>query len=239
MPDPMTLTGCRIVQPEAIERESFAMIEQELRDRLPPDHPRHPDHLSRTERSVLYRVIHTSADFDYVDNLWLSDGVLPASLQILRARPVIVTDTGMAAAGVNKDSLQKLGGEIHCYIADTDVADLARDKGVTRAAVCMDKSLAIAGQGRSLIYAIGNAPTALIQLHELIRSGRLVPDLIIAVPVGFVNVVEAKELIRRLSVPSIIARGRKGGSNVAAAICNALMREALLSQASPSPSIRG
>jgi len=216
----------RTIQPEAIEAERFAIIEHELRQRLPADHPRHPDHLSRRERAVLFRVIHTSADFDYVENLWLSEGVLDMSCQMLAARPIIVSDTNMAAAGINKTRLLHGGGEVLCLMNDPDVALAARKMGVTRAMICMDRSLELAGQGRPLIYAIGNAPTALLRLAELVRTGRLQPDLIIAAPVGFVNILEAKDQIRQLGMPAIITLGRKGGSHIAAAIVNALVREA-------------
>ncbi len=220
-------TVSRTMQPDAIEAASFAIIDRELRQRLTPDHPRHPDNLSGTERALLYRMIHTSADFAYADSLWLSVGVLDHSLCLLRERPVIVTDTGMAAAGINKAKLQLLGGEVHCYISDPEVAEAARSHGLTRASVSMDQSLKLAGTGRPIIYAIGNAPTALLRLHELITAGRLQPDLIIGVPVGFVHVVEAKEMIRQLAVPAILTRGRKGGSAIAAAIVNALMAAAI------------
>ena len=127
----------------------------------------------------------------------------------------------MALSGINKRSLHGLGCEAYCFMSDADVAEEARMRGVTRAMVSMEKACRLDGD---LIFAVGNAPTALIQLDELIRAGKLLPKLIIGVPVGFVNVVEAKELIMAQErVPYIVAKGRKGGSNVAAAICNALL----------------
>ena len=123
-------------------------------------------------------------------------------------------------SGINKRTLAKFGGEVYNFMADEDVARIARENGTTRAVACMDKAAQI---DRPLIFAIGNAPTALIRLYELIRDGKIAPKLIIGVPVGFVNVVFAKELIMQTDIPCIVARGRKGGSNVAAAICNGIL----------------
>lgn len=220
----------RIIEPGAIERESFAIIEFELRACLAPDHRFHPDRINQFERALLYRMIHTSADFDYTDNLIISTGLADSYQEIIAAKPLIVTDTNMAAAGINKTKLGRLGGEVHCYIADDDVAETAAQSGTTRAAASMDKSLLLQKSGRPLIYAIGNAPTALIRLHQLIQQGKLQAALIIAAPVGFVNVIESKSLISELELPSIIAAGRKGGSNIAAAVCNALIYQALSSE---------
>jgi precorrin-8X/cobalt-precorrin-8 methylmutase len=140
--------------------------------------------------------------------------------EALRSGAWIVTDTTMALSGINKKSLQKAGGEAHCFIGDEDVAEEAKRLGVTRASVCVDKASRL---NRPVIYVVGNAPTALIRLYELIQQGTFRPELIIGVPVGFVNVVQSKELIMQTDVPYIVARGRKGGSNVAASICNALL----------------
>ena len=134
----------------------------------------------------------------------------------------IVTDTNMALAGVNKKELAKYGGEAHCFMAEEEVAKIAKERGVTRATVSMEKAAQIE---KPVIFAIGNAPTALIELYEMIQSGSYRPAFIIGVPVGFVNVEAAKDLILKTDVPYIINRGRKGGSNVAAAICNALLYE--------------
>lgn len=170
--------------------------------------------------AVVKRVIHTSADFDYVENLIFSEGAVKKGMTALKNGCDIVTDTQMAKAGINKTILGKLGGEVHCFMADEDVAAEAKQRGVTRAVVSMEKAAALA---KPCIFAIGNAPTALIRLDEMIKRGELNPALIIGVPVGFVNVVESKELILASDIPHIVARGRKGGSNVAAAICNALL----------------
>ena len=138
----------------------------------------------------------------------------------LRAGCHIVTDTQMAKAGINKTILARLGGEVHCFMSDPDVAAEAKERGITRAIVSMERAAQLSAP---CIFAIGNAPTALISRHSLMEAGKLNPALIIGVPVGFVNVVESKELIIASPVPHIVARGRKGGSNVAAAICNAML----------------
>lgn len=195
--------------PGEIEKRSFAIIEEELGRELDP-----------VQKPIIKRVIHTTADFSYADTLFFSEGAVEEGLNALRSGVSIVTDTNMGKAGINKKKLGQLGGSVHCFMADEDVAEKASRLGITRAAVSMEKA---AEMQEDFIFAIGNAPTALIRLYELIKEGRIHPRLIIGVPVGFVNVVEAKELILTASVPVIVARGRKGGSNVAAAICNALL----------------
>lgn len=200
------------VLPMDIEKRSFEIISEELEEKgivLPEDYA-----------PIIKRVIHTAADFEYADTLVFSENVLQKALNAIRNGACIVTDTQMAKAGINKKVLQKFGGEVYNFMADEDVAKIAREKGSTRSAVCMDKAAELE---KPLIFAIGNAPTALVRLYELIIEGKLKPELIIGVPVGFVNVVQSKELIMQTDVPYIIARGRKGGSNVAAAICNALL----------------
>lgn len=126
----------------------------------------------------------------------------------------------MAMSGINKKALTQFGGKVYNFMSDDDVARIAKENGTTRATACMDKAAKL---DQPLIFAIGNAPTALVRLYELIQEGQIKPELIIGVPVGFVNVVQSKELIMKTDIPYIIARGRKGGSNVAAAICNALL----------------
>lgn len=195
--------------PAEIEHRSFEIIEEELGRELDP-----------VQKPIIKRVIHTTADFSYADTLCFSDGAVEAGLAALREGCDIVTDTNMGKSGINKTRLARYGGEVHCFMADEDVAKEAKSRSITRAVVSMEKSVTL---GKDMIYAIGNAPTALIRLYELIAEGRIHPKLIIGVPVGFVNVVEAKELIMTADVPYIVARGRKGGSNVAAAICNALL----------------
>ncbi|MEA4897567.1 MAG: precorrin-8X methylmutase [Christensenellaceae bacterium] len=197
------------VLPEQIERRSFEIIEGEL-----------PHPLDPALAPIIKRVIHTTADFDYADSLYFSESAVPLALAALKAGAPIVTDTNMVRAGINKPALERLGGEAYCFMQDADVAAAARRNGTTRAAASMDKAATL---DISTIFAIGNAPTALARLCELIGEGRIRPALIIGVPVGFVNVVQAKERIMQTAVPCIVARGRKGGSNVAAAIVNALM----------------
>ena len=201
------------IKPMDIEKRSFAIITELLGDtQLDPEN-----------ELVIKRVIHTTADFDYVENLVFSPHAVGKGIAALREGCDIVTDTQMAKAGINKTILGRLGGEVHCFMSDPDVAAEAKERGVTRAIVSMERAAQLS---KPCVFAIGNAPTALISLHELMEAGKLDPALIIGVPVGFVNVVESKELFLDSPVPHIIARGRKGGSNVAAAICNALLYSA-------------
>ena len=202
------------VKPADIEARSFEIISAELAEAgkvLDPEN-----------ELVVKRVIHTSADFEYADTLMFSEHATALGIEALKGGCSIVTDTKMAASGINKRVLGKFGGEVHNFISDPDVAAEAKERGLTRSAVCMERAAAL---GKPLIYAVGNAPTALVRLYEMLQAGEMAcpPALIIGVPVGFVNVVESKELICELDVPHIVARGRKGGSNVAAAICNALL----------------
>ena len=205
------------MKPMDIEKRSFAIITELLGDRR----------LNPENELVIKRVIHTTADFDYVDNLAFSGHAVQKAIAALRAGCDIVTDTQMAKAGINKTILASLGGEVHCFMSDADVAAEAKERGVTRAFVSMERAAALP---KPCIFAIGNAPTALFSLEELMEAGKLRPALIIGVPVGFVNVVESKEVLfaacERYGVPAIAAMGRKGGSNVAAAICNALIYSA-------------
>lgn len=200
--------------PDEIEKKSFEIIAEEFKKRgitLPAE-----------QEMVTKRVIHTSADFDYANTLEYSKDAVLIAKELLKNGADIVTDTNMALSGINKNALAKLGGQAHCFMADNDVARIAKERGITRAAASMEKA---AGIEKTVVFAVGNAPTALIRLYEMIQDGSFRPAFIIGVPVGFVNVVAAKELIMQTGVPYIINRGRKGGSNVAAAICNALLYE--------------
>lgn len=201
------------LSPSEIERRSMDIIESELGD---------ISRFSAGERLVVKRVIHATADFDYADNLRFSENAAAIGLDALKSGAVIVTDTNMALSGISKPALKALGCQAVCFMADEDVAAQAKSSGMTRAAVSVDKAAELFGRG-NVIFVAGNAPTALIRIHELIREGKISPSLIIGVPVGFVNVVQSKELIMSGSTPYIIAAGRKGGSTVAAAICNALL----------------
>jgi len=204
------LDGIEIVKPADIEKRSFEILTEILGDRVfPPEH-----------EPIVKRVIHTTADFEYADTLKISDDAVKSAIGAIKSGCNIVTDTRMAAAGINKKSLARFGGEVKCFIDDEEVAEKAKSMGVTRASVCMDKS---AGDCKNGIFAIGNAPTALLRLYELVKEGLLSPALVVGVPVGFVNVVESKELFKTAGVPFIISEGRKGGSNVAAAIINAIL----------------
>ena len=198
------------VLPREIEARSFEIITQELGDTP----------LIPGTELIVKRCIHTSADFDYVKNLRFSEGVVEKALKAIQNGASIVTDTQMARAGINKKALARYGGEVYCFMSDEDVARKAKENGTTRATASMDKAASL---GIPLIFAIGNAPTALVRLYELIAEKKLSPELIIGVPVGFVNVVASKELIMETETPYIVAAGRKGGSNIAACICNALL----------------
>ena len=198
------------VKPMDIEKRSFEIITEELGDKK----------LLPGTELIAKRCIHTSADFDYVDNLCFSPDAVEKALEAIKEGACIVTDTQMAKSGINKRALARYGGEVFCFMSDEDVAEAARKNGTTRAVASMDKAAAM---DRKMIFAIGNAPTALVRLYELIGNGTLDPELIIGVPVGFVNVVQSKELIMGAGVPYIVARGRKGGSNIAACIVNALL----------------
>lgn len=208
------MSNWRELAPADIERRSFEIITQELGETS----------FSPEELLVLKRVIHTTADFEYANTLYFSQKAFELGIKSLTNGAHILTDTNMAKAGVNKSALYKLGGEVHCFMADDKVAQKAKSQGITRAAVSMERAAELP---QPLIIAVGNAPTALLRLDELIHEGKIVPSLIIAAPVGFVNVVESKQVIEDGNIPCIVARGRRGGSTVAAAICNALLYEAV------------
>ena len=198
-----------IHDPDEIERRSMEIIESELSVPIPPEN-----------KAVVKRVIHCTADFDYARNLMFSEGAVEKALSTLKGGCKIVTDTQMAKSGINKTAAGKLGCEVLCFMSDPDVAEIAKKRGCTRAVASMEKASRLGGP---LVFAIGNAPTALLRIREMMDEGTLRPELVIGVPVGFVNVVESKEAIMETNVPYIVAKGRKGGSNVAAAIVNALM----------------
>ena len=201
-----------ICKPEEIEGKSFEIIGKELEERgivLPKD-----------QELVTKRVIHTTADFDYTDTLVYSEHAVETAKKLILNGADIVTDTNMALSGINKKILARYGGTAHCFMADETVAKIAKERQVTRATVSMEFAASL---NKPLIFAVGNAPTALVKLYEMIQDKQFKPAFIIGVPVGFVNVEVAKELILTTEVPYIVNRGRKGGSNVAAAICNAIL----------------
>ena len=204
--------------PADIERTSLSIITQELAalGLTPPP---------ETE-AVVKRVIHTTADFDYARNLRFTPGAVAAGIAALQAGTPIITDTNMARSGISQTALTRLGSTALCYMADPEVANLAAETGTTRAVASMHRA---AQEHPGAILAVGNAPTALLAIAEQIEAG-LRPALVIGVPVGFVNVVESKETLLAAceahGVPAIVALGRKGGSTVAAAVCNALVYSA-------------
>ena len=201
------------VLPEDIEKRSFEIITEEL--------AAEGRELPAESRHVYLRVIHATADFGYFDTLTFAHDALHAADSVFAPGGVIVTDTTMALSGINKQALSAKGMEAHCFIADADVREAAAKEGTTRAHAAVEKAFRLYGD-RALIFAAGNAPTALKAIAEAMDAGKK-PAMVIGVPVGFVNVEQSKELLLRYEVPAIVNRGRKGGSNVAAAICNALL----------------
>lgn len=204
------------VRPGDIEARSFEIIAAELSEKGIV--------LDEEKDLIIRRAIHTSADFDYAHTLVFSDDAVRIAKDLIRSGADIVTDTNMALTGINKKKLASFGGSARCYMADVDIAEEAKRREITRASVSMEHAAEDAkASGKKTIFAIGNAPTALITLRELYDRGIYTPDFIIGVPVGFVNVTESKELILETDIPHIVNRGRKGGSNVAAALVNALL----------------
>ncbi len=201
-----------VMLPQEIEKRSFEIITEELLQK--------GIELPEEEAGVTKRVIHTTADFEYATTMRFSKDAIKVARELIRNGADIVTDTNMAKAGINKAKLADYGGTVHCFMADEDVAKEAKERMVTRATVSMERAATIK---KPVIFALGNAPTALISLYEMMERREFIPEFIIGVPVGFVNVEAAKELFLSSEIPYIINQGRKGGSNVAAAICNALL----------------
>ena len=200
------------VSPAEIESESFRIISEELN--------KNNIVLNEKEAPIIKRVIHTTADFSFADTLEFSPGAVDIARELIMNAATIVTDTNMTLAGINKKRLERFGVRVKCFMSDDDVAREAKERNITRAAVSVERASLISGP---VIYSVGNAPTALIELDELIKKKQMTPAFIIGVPVGFVNVEYSKELFRGSSIPHIINYGRKGGSNVAAAIINAIV----------------
>ena len=202
------------MRPEEIETESFRIIDGEV-----GPHPWPP-----AEWPVVRRIIHTSADFDYARSLFFTTDAVACGIAALKAGRGIVTDTNMAMAGISKDRLKRFHVGASCFVADTGVARQAREEGITRSILAMRKGAAEPNNG---IFVIGNAPTALFELLRLVREEDFRPCLVVALPVGFVGAAESKERLihegEELGIPFITNRGRKGGSNVAAAVVNALL----------------
>ena len=197
--------------PSEREKISYEIITEELGSTV----------LDKENEAVIKRVIHSSADFEYAYMLKFSEHAVEKATEAIKNGACIVTDSPMIKAGIQRNLLEQYGGEVYCFIADEEVAAAAKINGTTRAEAAMDKA---AHLGRDVIFAIGNEPMALVRIYELIKEGKIAPKLVIGVPVGFVNVMEAKSMIMESDVPYIISKGRKGGSTVAAAICNALVQ---------------
>ena len=202
------------LRPEEIEAESFRIIDAEV--------GAHP--WSSAEWPVVRRVIHTSADFDYARSMFFSANAVAKGMDALRHGRGIVTDTTMALSGIAKYRLERFGIRSACFVADGDVAAAAHEAGVTRSIMAMRKAAADPANG---VFVIGNAPTALFELLRLVREETFRPNLIIGLPVGFVGAAESKDRLifeaSEMGMPFITNRGRKGGSNVAAAVVNALL----------------
>ncbi|MDY2960232.1 MAG: precorrin-8X methylmutase [Hornefia sp.] len=197
------------IKPGEIEARSFEIIGEILGDKKTDERYEH----------IIKRCIHTSADFEYADSMWFSDGVVDAIAEAIKKGATIVTDTKMAQSGINKKRIESYGGKVVCFIADEDVAKEAEERGLTRSYISMEKASKLDGP---VIFAVGNAPTALLSIVSLVKEGKLNPVGVIGVPVGFVNVVESKETLIESGIPCIVAKGRKGGSNIAACIVNAI-----------------
>ena len=204
--------GLENITPYEIEKRSMEIISQELCALGIT--------LDKEKEPVIKRAIHASADFDYAQNLYFSENVIQKASKLLKNGTSIVTDTKMALSGINKKALSRYGIKVYNFIDDGDVVTAAAKNNTTRSVACIDKAFAM---DEPVIFVVGNAPTALVRIYELYNEGIFKPELVIGVPVGFVNVVQAKELIIQTEIPCIIERGRKGGSNIAAAICNALL----------------
>lgn len=204
--------GPTILKPEAIESESFRIIDSEIG----------PHQFDDQQWPIVRRVIHTSADFELAEQIHFAWGAIDKAITALCYGAKICCDTNMVLSGVNKARLAKLGGSIFCHVADPQVADEAKEAGLTRSTLALRKGVA---EGCS-IFLIGNAPTALFELLRLVKAGEVTPDLIVGVPVGFVGAAESKAELLATDLPYITIEGRKGGSAIAAAILNALLIQA-------------
>lgn len=204
-----------ITQPQNIEDRSFEII-QEIIDEIRPDY----QFVDELQEKIIKRCVHTSADFDWLDILKFSEGVNQTLLTALQNGATIYTDTNMVLSGMNKTRLDKLGCQYRCYVADPITREIAHAKGITRSMAAVEQAATEEGEK---IFVFGNAPTALFRLLELYREGKLKPAAVVGVPVGFVGAVESKDALMQSDLPYIAAAGRKGGSNIAAAIINALL----------------
>jgi precorrin-8X/cobalt-precorrin-8 methylmutase len=197
------------VQPQEIEGKSFEMITEEL-----GEHP-----FTAEQYPVVQRVIHASADFELGRSMVFHPKAIEAGVAAIRAGQQVVADVQMIQAGLSKDRIRQFGGDVHVYISDPDVIEEAKRLNTTRAIISMRKAIQ-AGEGG--IYAIGNAPTALLELIRLVKEGAAKPGLVIGMPVGFVSAAESKDELRKLDIPFITNIGRKGGSTIVVAALNAI-----------------
>lgn len=197
------------MKPDDIEALSFKIIDEEAGPHaFPPD-----------QWTIVRRMIHTSADFEYMQTVRVHPRAISAGLAALRGGKAIFTDTNMAKVGIRKGELSALSVSVDCLITDPEIARIARENGTTRALAAVDAAAESMAQG---IYVVGNAPTALLRLIELIKAGQARPALVVGLPVGFVNAAESKQALMELDIPYISNVGRKGGSNLAASVVNAL-----------------
>lgn len=204
-----------IKNPMLIEQNSFEII-QGIIDETRPGYQFKTD----TEEKIIKRAIHTTADFDYLDILKISEEAVAAITEGLKNGATLYTDTNMALSGINKTKLKALGCEVKCYVGDERAAALAKEKEITRSMAAVELA---AGEEGEKIFVIGNAPTALYKIIEYQKSGKLKIKAVIGVPVGFVGAAESKEVLFQTDIPYILSKGRKGGSNLAAAIVNAIL----------------
>jgi len=199
------------MKPEQIEALSFKIIDQEAG----------AHNFSPEKWRVIQRMIHTSADFEYMMTVRFHPEAITAGVHAIRQGKTIVTDTNMARVGIRKQDIERFGGTLKCYINDPKVFDISNKKNKTRSEVAVDAAISDVMDG---IYVIGNAPTALLRLIELVKEQKAKPALIIGLPVGFVNAAESKAALIRMDCPYISNTGRKGGSNIAASVVNALAK---------------
>ncbi|KEI00353.1 precorrin-8X methylmutase [Clostridium botulinum C/D str. BKT2873] len=192
-----------------IEKRSFEIIGEEMGSH----------NFNERELQIVKRVIHTTADFEYKDLIYIRDGAIDKALELLKKGVTIYTDTKMALSGINKKALEKLNCKVISYVSEPDVAEIAKEKEITRSMAAIEKAV----EDGVEFFVFGNAPTAVFRLKELIEEGKADPKFVIVSPVGFVGAAECKEEIEQLKLPMITVRGRKGGSGIAACIVNALM----------------
>ena len=210
------------MKPQEIEDLSFEIIASEAGDHG----------FNQEEWPVVRRIIHTTADFEYLDTIRFNKDAVKQGIKAIRSGCTIFTDTNMARMGIRKKEIASFGASVYCLMSDPEVAGQAEENGTTRAVVAVDQACGRMDNG---IYVVGNAPTALLRLIEKIKSGEASPALVVGLPVGFVNAAESKDALMELDIPYITNKGRKGGSNIGAAVINALAIAAFSVTISPPP----